>query len=79
MSWRKYVKAPRWKLDRRVHQYALDVRASYGGVRMAIDRNFVDLGSSPEVRRAPAVCGRTADRPIYGRIRTGSTAPRVRP
>ncbi|MGZ8737292.1 MAG: glycoside hydrolase domain-containing protein [Nocardioides sp.] len=78
VSWRKYVKAPRWKLDRRVHQYALDVRATYGGVRMAIDRNFVDLGSSPAVRRAPAVCGRIADRPIYGRFRTGSTGPRVR-
>jgi hypothetical protein len=78
VSWHKYVKAPRWKLDRRVHQYALDVRATYGGVRMAIDRNFVDLGSSPEARRVPAVCGRIADRPIYGRFRTGSTGPRVR-
>ena len=77
VAWRKYVKAPQWKLDRRVHQYALDVRATYGGVRMAIDRNFVDLGSSPEARRAPAACGRIADRPLYGRLRKGSTWPRV--
>ena len=77
VSWGKYVKAPRWKTDGRVHQYALDVRATYGGVRMAIDRNFVDLGSSPELRREPAVCGPAADRTNYGLLRRGSRGHRV--
>ena len=78
VSWSKYVRAPRWKTDHRVHQYALDVRASYGGVRLAIDRNFVDLGSSDEARRTPAVCGRTADRPNYAPLHRGVQGARVR-
>ncbi|MGN6578172.1 MAG: glycoside hydrolase domain-containing protein [Nocardioides sp.] len=78
VSWRKYLRAPRWRVNHRVHQYALDVSASYGGVRMAIDRNFVDLGGSPQVRRAPAVCGRDADRPIYAGLHRGDHGVRVR-
>lgn len=68
---RDWLRAPRWKADRRVHQYALDVRASYGGVRLAIDRNYVDLGSSPALRRTPAVCGRAADRGHYRPLHRG--------
>lgn len=77
VRWNEYVKAPRWKLRSRVHQYALDVVGRYGGVRMAIDRNFVDLGTSPALRRTPAVCGRAADRPHYGAVRPGDRGPRV--
>jgi hypothetical protein len=77
VSWTKYLRAPRWRLDHRVHQYALDVSASYGGVRMAIDRNFVDLGGTPAVRRAPAVCGRDADQPIYAPMQRGDHGGRV--
>jgi len=77
VRWNEYVKAPRWKLRSRVHQYALDVVGRYGGVRMAIDRNFVDLGTSPTLRRTPAVCGRAADRPHYGAVRPGDRGPRV--
>jgi peptidoglycan hydrolase-like protein with peptidoglycan-binding domain len=75
---RDWLRAPRWKANRRVHQYALDVRASYGGVRMAIDRNYVDLGSSPALRRAPAVCGRDADRPHYRTLHRGERGQAVR-
>lgn len=72
-----WLRAPRWKQDRRVHQYALDVTASYGGVRMRIDRNYVDLGTSPHVRRTPAVCGRAADQPRYRVLHRGSRGPAV--
>jgi peptidoglycan hydrolase-like protein with peptidoglycan-binding domain len=78
VSWNKYLAAPRWKTDHRVHQYALDVTASYGGVRMAIDRNFVDLGSSGAARRTPAVCGPTADRPRYRSLHRGVQGSPVR-
>lgn len=78
VTWSKYVRAPGWRTDHRVHQYALDVRASYGGVRLAIDRNFVDLGSSDEARRTPAVCGHVADRPNYGPLHRGTQGDPVR-
>jgi peptidoglycan hydrolase-like protein with peptidoglycan-binding domain len=44
---------------------------------MAIDRNFVDLGGTPAVRRAPAVCGRDADLPIYAPMQRGDHGTRV--
>ncbi len=78
VSWNKYVAAPRWRTDHRVHQYALDVSASYGGVRLAIDRNFVDLGSSGAARRTPAVCGPTADRAHYRSLHRGAQGSTVR-
>jgi peptidoglycan hydrolase-like protein with peptidoglycan-binding domain len=61
-----------------VHQYALDVVARYGGHTMAIDRNFVDLGSSPTTRRTPATCGRGADRAHYRPLRRGDRGARVK-
>lgn len=72
-----WLRAPRWKQNRRVHQYALDVTASYGGVRMRIDRNYVDLGTTPHVRRTPAVCGRAADEPRYRVLHRGSQGSSV--
>jgi Domain of unknown function (DUF1906)/Putative peptidoglycan binding domain len=75
---RDWLRAPRWKTNSRVHQYALDVRASYGGVRLAIDRNYVELGSSPALRRTPAVCGRDADRRHYRTLRRGNRGEVVR-
>ena len=75
---RDWLRAPRWKANSRVHQYALDVRASYGGVRMAIDRNYVELGSSPALRRTPAVCGPAADRRHYRTLRRGNRGEVVR-
>ncbi|HEX4812037.1 MAG TPA: peptidoglycan-binding protein, partial [Nonomuraea sp.] len=77
VRWDEYVRAPRWRQDARVHQYALDVVGRYGGVRMAIDRNYVDLGSSPTLRRTPAACGREADRRHYGEVRGGQRGPEV--
>ena len=77
VNWNEYVRAPRWKQRARVHQYALDVVGRYGGIRMAFDRNYVDLGTSPTLRRAPAVCGREADRRHYGEVRPGDRGERV--
>lgn len=77
VRWNEYVSAPQWKERARVHQYALDVVGRYGGVRMAIDRNFVDLGTSPTLRRTPAACGRQADRRHYGEVRRGDRGSRV--
>ena len=78
VSWHKYLAAPRWKTDHRGHQYALDVSASYGGIRMAIDRNYVDLGSSGTAARTPAVCGPTADQPRYRSLHRGAQGSPVR-
>jgi hypothetical protein len=75
-SMRPYVRDPRWKQHQRVHQFALDVTARYGGIRMDIDRNFVDLGRPS--RRARAACGTHADLRDFPKLRAGSTGRRVR-
>lgn len=77
VRWDEYVDAPRWRQRARVHQYALDVVGRYGGIRMDIDRNFVDLGTSPSLRRAPAACGHAADRRHYGEVGRGDRGSRV--
>lgn len=77
VRWSAYVEAPGWRRRARAHQYALDVVGRYGGVRMAIDRNFVDFGTSTALRRTPAACGRAADRGHYGEVRRGDRGTRV--
>jgi hypothetical protein len=74
---REWIRTPGWKRERRVHQYALDERATYGGVSMRIDRNYVDLGGSHELRRTPARCGRDAA-PGYRRLHRGDRGASVR-
>jgi hypothetical protein len=74
----RYVRSARWKQHHRVHQYSLDDAASYGGVRMHIDRNFVDLGVSGNARREPGPCGHRADRRWYAPVRRDVPAALVR-
>ncbi len=78
-SWlgRDRLGGPGWKVHRRVHQYALDVSARYGGVRLQIDSSFVDLGGSVRDARTPGPCGHAADLRWYPDLAAGATGPRV--
>jgi peptidoglycan hydrolase-like protein with peptidoglycan-binding domain len=72
------VRATSWR-GQRVHQYALDERATYGGVTLDIDRNYLQVGGGsvpPPVRR---VCGGLRlDRADYPTLRTGRRGDVVR-
>ena len=57
----------------RVHQYVIDTYATYGGVRMEIDRNFLDVGRGSVAPRALATCGVRVDFPDYRPQRRGMT------
>ncbi|HET7688766.1 MAG TPA: glycoside hydrolase domain-containing protein [Nocardioidaceae bacterium] len=72
----KWVRAD-WKRDQRVHQYRLDHVARYGGVRLAIDSNYVRLGKHPAGARVPAGCGEAANRRSYSPLKRGSRGPQV--
>jgi hypothetical protein len=72
-----YVRARRWKEHARVHQFSLDTRASYGGIAMDIDRNFVDLGRPPARRHEPARCGAAADLRGFPTLARGRSGTRV--
>ncbi len=80
-SWiggRRHLHRPGWKLHRRVHQFALDTAATYGGIRMHIDRNFVDLGRPGRAVRGAGPCGPAADRRSFPVLQPGTTGSRVR-
>lgn len=72
-----YVRARRWKEHARVHQFSLDTRASYGGIAMDIDRNFVDLGRPPARRHEPARCGAAVDLRGFPTLAHGRSGSRV--
>ena len=74
----RWVRASSWEGER-VHQYAAPALATYGGVALTIDRNFleVDGGSAPP--RAANRCHRTRlDFSTYRRLRRGDEGPLVR-
>lgn len=72
----KWVRSD-WKPDQRVHQYRLDHVARHGGVRLAIDSNYVRLGRHPAGSRTPAGCGRVANRRHYAPLHRGSRGRQV--
>ncbi|THJ11221.1 DUF1906 domain-containing protein, partial [Nocardioides sp.] len=73
----RYVADPAFMRTSRVHQYALDTRVEFGGIRMHIDWNFVSLGAT---RRAsmPASCDQAAARARPLALRRGAQGSLVR-
>ncbi|HWJ12072.1 MAG TPA: glycoside hydrolase domain-containing protein [Nocardioides sp.] len=73
----KYVGSAAFMRASRVHQYALDTRVDFGGVRMDIDWNYVSLGA---VGRAvsPAGCDQLAGRVQARPVRQGARGLLVR-
>ncbi|MDN4172711.1 DUF1906 domain-containing protein [Nocardioides sp. SOB77] len=66
----RWVRAGSWAGER-VHQYALDVRATYGGVTLDIDANVVQVGGGSVAPPARRACGGVrldrADYPAAGK------------
>lgn len=73
-----WVRGDNWTPHARVHQYALDTMATYGGVTLKIDRNFMDVGRGSVAPRARATCGVRVDFGDYKRIRRGSQGAQVK-
>ena len=73
----KWVRRTSWMPHARVHQYVIDTYATYGGVRMEVDRNFLDVGRGSVAPRALATCGVRVDFPDYRLQRRGMTGAQV--
>jgi len=69
-----------WTGHRRVHQYRGGHVESHGGVRINIDRNWLDLGGGSRIGRQPAHCGGAAtyDFARYAARAVGSRGALVR-
>src|SRR5680860_93864 len=61
----------------RVHQYQLDTSATYGGVTIHIDRNFMEVGGGSAAPRAPRTCGVRVDFPRYRHLVRGKKGAQV--
>ncbi|MDT0187435.1 DUF1906 domain-containing protein [Microbacterium sp. ARD31] len=73
----QWVRASTWAGER-VHQYEAHTTATYGGVALTIDRNFLELDGGSRLPRSLLACGRTRlDFGAYPRLRTGSKGDRV--
>ncbi|MFI0939784.1 glycoside hydrolase domain-containing protein [Streptomyces sp. NPDC021020] len=55
------VPAGNWTAHQRIHQYAGQVTETHGGVTIAIDRDYLDVGVSSAMSRAAAVGDVTGD------------------
>lgn len=77
-----YVDTDLWDDHARIHQYDLDARASYGGVTLDIDRNWVDVGKGSVGSRSKPLCkvrgnGVSVDLRSYPKRAKGSRGPAV--
>ncbi|MGH3445492.1 MAG: glycoside hydrolase domain-containing protein, partial [Nocardioidaceae bacterium] len=53
----RYVRPDAWDAHQRVHQYRGGHNETYGGVRINVDSNFLDVGRGSVTRQEPAHCG----------------------
>ncbi|CAM3806482.1 glycoside hydrolase domain-containing protein [Nocardioides zeicaulis] len=73
----QWVRGSSWEGER-VHQYEAHTLASYGGVALTIDRNYLELdGGSRAPRRLTACGGTRIDVPGSTRLHLGDRGPRV--
>lgn len=75
---RKWVRSGSWSPGGRVHQYELDTEATYGGVTLQIDRNYLDVGRGSVAPKAAPSCGVTIDFDRYRRLARGATGAHVK-
>ena len=64
--------------DGLMHQYELDVRASYGGLAMDIDKNWLDVGKGTRPGRQGLRCRADLDHAAYARLSEGVVDERVK-
>ena len=62
---------------RRLHQYSNGKSAAFGGARLTIDYNILDVGRGSVATREPRPCGVTLNQPDYSRVRQGDRGPLV--
>ena len=73
----RWVRTSSWD-GQRVHQYEAHTTATYGGVALTIDRNFMELGGgAPPPRRLRQCGGTRLDFGVYPRLKAGSRGDRV--
>ncbi len=73
-----YVDTSVWDGHRRIHQYDLDVDRTYGGEKLTIDANWVDVGKGSVGSASKPLCKRVSvDLKAYPSLKKGKRGPAV--
>ncbi|MFC5676234.1 glycoside hydrolase domain-containing protein [Aeromicrobium endophyticum] len=72
-----YLSNSGWKRQR-LHQYQLDVTATYGGVPLTIDKNYLDVGQGSRATKESKPCGATQTFTRYRTLKPGSKGPQIK-
>ena len=72
-----YLSDSGWKNHQRIHQYHNGVTVSYGGVKINIDKNFMDVGKGSVASTEPKPCGVKMSFAKYPSLKIGSKGPEV--
>ncbi|MDO9380896.1 MAG: DUF1906 domain-containing protein [Nocardioidaceae bacterium] len=67
-----YLADDGWSNHQRIHQYVLDRAATYGGTRIHIDFNFLDVGKGSVATKPTGLCN-AQKLPRYPGLKTGGT------
>ena len=73
-----YIRRDLWRPHRRIHQYNNGKSATFGGARITIDYNVLDVGRGSVATSEPRPCKVTLNLPDYPRLREGDRGSRVR-
>ena len=72
-----YLSDSGWKNHQRIHQYHNGVTVSYGGVKINIDKNFLDVGKGSVASAEPKPCGVKMSFAKYPSLKIGSQGAEV--
>lgn len=72
-----YLSRSGWKRQR-LHQYTLDVKESYGGASILIDKNVLDVGKGSVAGKPSTPCGTTQTFSRYATLKIGSKGKQVK-
>lgn len=72
-----YVRDSFWDDHQRIHQYHNNVTVSYGGHRVTIDKNFMDVGRGSVATKEPKPCSVAMSLSSYPRLDEGDSGTAV--
>ncbi|GAA3517438.1 hypothetical protein GCM10022234_11020 [Aeromicrobium panaciterrae] len=67
-----YLSDSGWTNHQRIHQYQNGVTVSYGGYKVNIDKNFLDVGTGSVAVKDPRPCGVPMTFPAYPTLKLGT-------
>ncbi len=72
-----YLSDSGW-IGQRIHQYHLDVKVSYGGKALTIDKNYMDVGKGSVASKKARPCGARMELTRYPSLKRGDRRAEVR-